>query len=382
MTCAFPLEEYETRLERLRAAMAVQEVDVAIVHTPESLCYLTGHATPGYYVYQCLLVPAEGPVVLLTRETETVNAREMTYLERIVGYPDAVDPIDATVEAVRGLGGEVRRLGLEESSWFCSPLQHRRLAASFPGAAVVPIDQAVAQLRLIKSPLEISALRIAARTTNATIDSAARAVHVGATEREVAAEAFASLVREGSEFLGMEPFVASGPRSGAIHASWTDRRIESGEPVLIELAASHSRYHAALMHTVWIGKLSPRLSAMAEACEEARAAAVATVRPGRTPAEAHEACRQAIGRRGLLDTYRKRTGYSIGIAFAPDWGEGHILSLKETEHRPFEPGMVVHVVPALRIAGEGGIGQSATILVTEGDAEVLTRASVGPVLSA
>lgn len=382
MTRAFPVPEYRDRVDRLRKVLAEHDVDVAVVHTPENLCYLTGHSTPGYYTYQCLVVPVDGDPVLLTRETETVNGRATTYLDRVEGYPDAVDPVAATVALVREVSPGAARVALEENSWFLPPRAYRRLAAELGAAQVTALDEPLAELRLVKSPLEVAKIRDAARVTNAAMAAAAEAVQIGVSERDVAATAFAALVSGGSEHLGMEPFVASGPRSGTIHSSWTDRIVGSGEPVLLEMAAARDRYHAPLMHTVWRGVLDGDNRRMAQACLAARTATVAAVAPGRTPAEAHATCRATIDAHGLLHTYRKRSGYSVGIAFAPDWGEGHILSLKETEHRPFQPGMVVHVVPTLRLAAVGGLGFSATLLVTETGNEVLTSCPVGPALDA
>jgi Xaa-Pro dipeptidase len=368
----FPRAEFEGRLERLRAAMAERGVELALVHSPENVCYLTGHETPGYYVYQCLLVPAGGEPTLLMRETETVNARIFTYLEDVQGYPDTVDPVDATLEAIRARGFPVAAVGLEERSWFLPPLPYRRLRDALAAETVVPIDDLVARLRLVKSPLEIAAMREAARVTSAAMDAALAAVAAGVPEREVAATIFATLVREGCEYLGMEPFVASGTRSGAIHASWSDRVIGEDETVLIEIGAAVKRYHAALMRTAAVGELPPRLQQMADVCLAALTAAVDQVRPGNTPQMVDRACKEVIAAAGLLDCYRKRTGYSIGLAFAPDWGEGHILSLRDGEQTPFAPGMVVHVVPALRQVGLGGVGFSETVLITTDGHEVLT----------
>ena len=66
---------------------------------------------------------------------------------------------------------------------------------------------------------------------------------------------------------------------------------------------------------------------------------------------------------------------ATGIGFAPDWGEGHILSLREGDQSRFEPGMVVHVVPALGHSGLGGVAFSETVLVTPEGNQVLTNSS-------
>jgi Xaa-Pro dipeptidase len=375
MAPAFPVEEFLGRQQRFQEALRAADLPIAVVNTPENICYLTGHQTAGYYTYQCLVVPAVGDPVLMMRETEVVNGKDTTYLGNIVGFADIDDPLACTAAKVAELAPGAQRVGLENKSWFLTPLNYARLSELLHAEAV-PVDDVVASLRLIKSGLEIEAIRKAADITNKAVRAAALAAVPGVRERDVAAVAFATLIREGSEYLGMEPFVASGPRAGNIHASFTDRVIRPGEGVLLEMASSYHRYHAPLMHTVWNGELSAGLAKMAEACLAAREAAVALVRPGNTPAQAHAACREKIGEYGLLHTYRKRTGYSVGIAFAPDWGEGHVLSLQETENRPFQPGMVIHVVPTLREESVAGFGFSAQVLVTDGDPEILTHCDI------
>lgn len=369
----FPRAEFDGRLDRLRVEMAERRISLALIHSPENICYLTGHETPGYYVYQCLLVPAGGDPLLLMRETETVNARTYSYLEDIQGYPDTVDPVDATVQAVSNRGFDLSLVGLEDRSWFLTPRHYRQLVDALGTTSPLAIDELVARLRLVKSPLEIAAIREAARIATVAMDTALDTVGPGVPEREVAASIFATMMREGSEYLATEPYVASGPRSGAIHSSWSERVISEGEPVLIEIGPCVRRYNAALMRTAAIGDLPAQLATMAEVCVAALTAAVEQVRPGNTPEMVDRACKEVIAAADMSDLYRKRTGYSIGIGFAPDWGEGHILSLREGDQTRFESGMVVHVVPALRQVGLGGVGFSETVLLTPGGNEVLTN---------
>ena len=63
---------------------------------------------------------------------------------------------------------------------------------------------------------------------------------------------------------------------------------------------------------------------------------------------------------GYTEAFRKRTGYSMGISFAPDWGEWQVLSLYAGVDAPLRPGMVFHVPPALRVYGEFTVGVSET----------------------
>jgi len=79
-----------------------------------------------------------------------------------------------------------------------------------------------------------------------------------------------------------------------------------------------------------------------------------------------------IDEAGYTDNFRKRAGYSVGVSFPPDWGEGHIVSLSTGDRTLLAPGMVFHIPPALRRYGVHGVGVSETVLVTRDGSECLT----------
>ena len=72
---------------------------------------------------------------------------------------------------------------------------------------------------------------------------------------------------------------------------------------------------------------------------------------------------------GFGPYFRHRLGYSIGVNYPPDWGEGQILSLRKGEPRLLEPGMTFHMVPLCLVYREFGIGFSETVRVTEDGCE-------------
>ena len=95
--------------------------------------------------------------------------------------------------------------------------------------------------------------------------------------------------------------------------------------------------------------------------------------PGVTAGSVDQACRGVIEDAGMEAMFRKRTGYSMGVAFAPDWGEGHIVSLRKDDPTELEPGMVFHMPPALRAFQRLCVGMSESVLVTETGCDVLTQ---------
>jgi Xaa-Pro dipeptidase len=127
------------------------------------------------------------------------------------------------------------------------------------------------------------------------------------------------------------------------------------------------------MRTVAGGAVDPEFVRWSEVTVEALDAAIDAIKPGVTSGDVDRASRGVFERAGLADVFRKRTGYAMGIAFAPDWGEGHIFALKSGDERELRAGMVFHMPPALRRYGAGGVGFSETVLVTKSGCEVLTR---------
>lgn len=198
------------------------------------------------------------------------------------------------------------------------------------------------------------------------------AVREGVTENDVAAEIHYAMIKAGSEWPAIAPFVASGPRGAIGHATWSGRTIRENEFVLLEIAGCLRRYHAAMMRTVYVGKPSARVRQAEKVVLEAMEACMATIKPGVPAGEVDAVGRQIIAHSGFDTEQASRTAYSIGIGLPPDWGEGQILSMQPGETRLLEANMTFHLLPWVQIPGEGGVGLTETIRVTEDGCELLT----------
>ena len=360
---AFPEEEFAERVERARAVLESRGIDVLLVTGPENIFYLTGQQTPGYYTYQALLLPVDGEPVFILRQLEVLNLVANSFLDRIEPYPDNADPVDVTVDALRRAGCVGKRIAVDERAWFMPIAIYKALLAELGDLA--DGSGAIEQLRAVKSPSEIAKLEESAVYVAAGMRAGLAAVRAGAIENDLVAAMMGAAIAAGSEYVGMEPLVSGGPRSGVPHGTWRRRRLRPGEPAFLELAASHDRYHAALMRSAWLGPPPDAARRMMDCCLEGLDAALGALRPGATCEDVHLACQRVVDRDGFTDAYRKRTGYSVGISFAPDWGEGNVLSLFNGVTTEIVPGMCFHLPPALRRYGEFTVGVSEVAIVTE-----------------
>jgi Xaa-Pro dipeptidase len=101
-------------------------------------------------------------------------------------------------------------------------------------------------------------------------------------------------------------------------------------------------------------------------------AAIEAIKPGVTSHDVDKAAKDAAAKHDRLASFTKRTGYSIGLNYAPDWGEGHFLDLKEGDPTVLQAGMTFHMPMSLRADGDLAVAVSESVLVTPGGCEVLT----------
>lgn len=360
----FPMVEYERRLRELRQRMAARRLDAMIVTTPENITYLTGYHTPGYYYFQTVVVPLEGEPFMVTRLLEDSNVQTRTWIEHSHPYQDVEDPMARLAAALGGFGLEGGRLGYERHCYFFRATEQEALLKACPRAAFVDCSGLVEEGRLVKSPAEIDLMRRAARATEAGMRAGIEATGVGVTENDIAAAIHDAMIRAGGEYPAISPFVASGPRCWLGHATWEGRTVGPDETVFLEIGGCVQRYHTAMMRNVYLGEPTREMREAEALILEAVDTCMAAMKPGVPAGEIDALSRRIFARNAFGAVQTTRTGYSIGIAFAPDWGEGHILSLQPGEARPLQENMTFHLIPWIQIPGRAGIGLSETVRVT------------------
>jgi Xaa-Pro dipeptidase len=364
--CCFPRAETARRQQALIARLEAAGAGALLLSSPENIFWATGRQTAGHVSLQVLVLQPGRAPVLVVRELESFGARSSTFLDDIVTYSDAEDP----ARAIAALLPPGVTVALEKGA--LSALRHEALARALAPRPLLDASGLAETLRRVKSPLELEFIRRAAACAEAALAAGIETCAAGVSENAIAARMLATAVEAGSEAMAMEPLVSSGPRSGIPHATWRRRRLQEGDPVFLELAASYNRYHAALMRPVWIGPPPAIARAMMECARRAFDAALAKMVPGTPCAEVHDAAERVVEAAGLGPALRKRIGYSMGAAFSPDWGEGNVLSLYHDQPAPLEAGMVFHIPLVLRRFAEFSVGLSETVIVTEHGPEPLS----------
>jgi Xaa-Pro dipeptidase len=334
-----------------------QGIEVLIAYHPSNLNYLTGYDGWSFYVPQGVLVfiDREEPI-WFGREQDSNGAKITTWLKEknIRGYQDDYvqslikHPMEFAANILKEKSYEKANMGLEMDNYYFTPRAYNSLKEESPGVNFKDANRLVPLVRQIKSNQELEYMKMAARIVENTMQTAIDNIDVGVREGDAAAKVYAAQIRGTKNFTGdytaIAPIMPSAERTSTAHLTWTDRKYQEGDVVLLELAGSKHKYHAPLSRTLYIGDPPDDLKDIAKTVVEGLNRTLEFLKPGLSCEEVEEKWRKSIS--GSRVVKESRVGYSYGLNYPPDWGE-HTASLRPGDKTILREGMTFHFMPGI-----------------------------------
>jgi Xaa-Pro aminopeptidase len=337
-----------TRADRVVALLEERSLDSLLVSNLVNVRYLSGFTgTNG----ACVVTRDERFFLTDSRYTELAKAQVSDFTVLEVGQELLGDM------AARLVG----QAGFDDAH--VSVRTHSKLAALHQDLAAAA--GLVEELRAIKEPAELEALRAATALADTAYDELRSAGLVGRTEREVARWIVRYLEDQGADELSFPPIVAAGENGALPHAVPRDVEIRSGTLVVIDLGARLDGYCSDCTRTFATGPLPDAQAEAYEAVRDAQRLAVDEVRAGISCKEIDADAREVVESK-------------LGIAFEHGLGHGVGLEVHEaprlarTGEGSLEAGNAVTVEPGVYVPGEFGIRIEDLVAVTEDGCEILT----------
>ena len=357
---------YRDRLSRAAQAAADAGIDALLVAPGADLRYLVGYDALPLERLTCLVVPATGNPFLVVPGLEQ-HAAEVS------GAPDHVSLIThrETDDAFRllserlndALGRAPMSVGVSDRMWAQQVLRFRDVLGD--------ADQCLAgdvlrPLRLRKLPDEISSLRSAGAAIDRVHARMGEWLRPGRTEAEVARDIADAILAEGHASVNFT-IVGSGPNGASPHHHVSNRVIEAGDPVVIDIGGTMpDGYCSDCTRTYVAGSQAPGdFAAYYDVLLAAQLASVAHVRPGVTAHSVDAAAREVIESGGYGDLFIHRTGHGIGLE---EHEEPWIVAGNDVV---LEPGMCFSIEPGIYASGRHGARIEDIVVVTEDGVERL-----------
>lgn len=381
----FPTEEYLTRVEKARALMDQRGIDALLLTAKENVVYFSGIRTIGWnskHRPMGIVLPRDKnkPVVSIIPESLYEVSFHSSWIDEVRPWggwrrTDAVpDPITGFYNACRELGVETGTIGLElgyGQRIAMSQDDFSELRGKLPNAKLVDASNLIWDLRMVKSDLEVAALRKACDATNKAFEKGFSSIYPGMTERELAANIMAELALQTQELPGFLMVRSGKLKYGMINVSPFEKPMQPGDLVVVDVGANYNYYWSDFMRMASIGEPTAEQRRFFEAEIASQQAGVDVIRPGIKLHEIFDACYDVLMEHGMKEHVPglERVGHGVGLDVhePPSIAKGSQVIV--------QPNMMLTVEPIFWDKPDHVVGNFALedqILVTETGHEVLS----------
>jgi Xaa-Pro aminopeptidase len=360
------------RLERAQAAVAGIGASALLVGLGADLRYLTGHTAHPLERLTMLVVPAEGRIELVAPRLEAMAAARSPAaaagLLDVVPWDETDDPHRLVADRVPPGDGRVL---VDGGLWAMHLLALQR---ALPGREFGLAREVLRDLRMVKDAYEVDRLRAAAHAADRVVAQIAAGPLVGRTEASVSREVRDRLIVEGHEAASFA-IVASGPNGASPHHEASDRVIQPGDPIVLDIGGTLDGYGSDITRMLWVSgpdgatPPAPEFLEAFELVKRAQAAATAAVRPGVACGDLDEVARAVIRDGGFGGAFIHRLGHGIGL-------EAHEEPyLVAGNPEALRAGHAFSIEPGVYLEGRFGVRIEDIAVCTETGVDVLNRAS-------
>lgn len=210
----------------------------------------------------------------------------------------------------------------------------------------------------------IAAQRIAERALEETLND----IHVGVTEKHLAALLTFRMLDYGGENMSFEPIVVSGAKSSMPHGVPSDKKIEAGDFVTMDFGCTVEGYCSDMTRTVAVEYATDEMQKVYDTVLQAQAAGIAAAKAGVIGNAVDRAARDVIQQAG----YGQYFGHSFGHGIGLDIHETPLAS--PTYHKPLAAGNIISAEPGIYLPGKFGVRIEDMLCITENGCRNLTNA--------
>lgn len=342
-----------TRIERLKAQMKKEAIDACLISDASAVQYFIGHRFSCGERMVVLCVKPEGRPQLVLNELFPLDDHADFELVR---YNDTEDGV-AVLEKM--LSGKVAVDKFWPSGFLLNLLKRRPDLELMDG-------NLVDRIRSIKDESEREKMRKASLANDAVMAKVRELIQIGKTEKQLEKEinqAFRDIACSEPSF---DTIVAFAENCADPHAVPSDKVLEAGMPVIVDMGCRFEGYCSDMTRTFFVG--SNTMEEVYNIVLKANLAGLEAVRPGVRFKDVDRACRAVIEAAGYGPYFIHRTGHGIGLSVHEPF------DVSAVDEIVLEEGMCFSIEPGIYLPGVGGVRIEDLVLVTREGGEVLNHA--------
>jgi len=353
-------------ISRLKQRICDAGVDAIVAISPENVTYVSGFVVPSQSLmrwrHAAVIVTADGRVSMVAIDMEATTVRAHAGIDDLRIYREfSDDPMDNLAESLRDLRLERGKIAIELE--FLPAKDFTTLQKNLPAVQWIAADAVFNKARQIKTPGELALLRSLSKLTDKALGDALGSAKVGMTEMELAGTLLTSLFGGGAESYKLM-IIASGERSQFPNVGPTERKLQKGDIIRMEIFGQKNGYLTGVCRTAVVGDATPEQYKIWSNLIECKYLVMDLIKPGASCPE----------------VYRKFLHKFSELGFEPISFVAHGIGLHLHEE-PYmgrygneivEAGMVGAFEPLVYIPGRFGMQNKDMFCVTEKGCELLS----------
>ncbi|WP_422398159.1 aminopeptidase P family protein [Spiroplasma endosymbiont of Diplazon laetatorius] len=341
--------------ELLNKILEETKADAILLHSPQNRYWFSRfHSSLGYILYtnKKSYLFVDGRYITAAR-----NSKLLTNIDEIVEFGKLYELINNEIanNNIKKVVFESDWVFVKDSQIFEKNLNAEIIAYNFDS------------IRMVKDQWEVEQIRKACDITHKVFLEVLDFVKPGMSEKELARFVSDSFLKNGAEKLSFDTIVASGENGSMPHAVPTDKKIETGDFVTLDMGCYYNGYCSDQTRTFAVGNDdNQKLKEIYEVVYQSQQLGIESVKPGIKGNEVHKICFDYIESKGYGKYFTHGTGHGLGI-------EIHEEPYNSAAgNKTLEEGMCVTVEPGIYIPGVGGVRIEDDILVTKTGYDYLT----------
>src|SRR3972149_3014672 len=353
-------------IARLKRRFATEGLDAVVAISPENVTYVSGFVVTSQSLmrwrHAVCVVTADGRVSMVAIDMEATTVKAHAEIKDLHIYREFIDdPMDRLAEALRALKLDHGKVGIEME--FVPAKDFAMLQKRLPEGEWGAADAIFNKARQIKTANERALLRLLSKVTDKAIGDTLRSAKVGMTALELAGHLLTSLFAGGAESYKLM-IIASGERSQVPNVGPTDRKLQRGDLIRMEIFGQKNGYLTGVCRTAVVGEPTAEREKIWAKLIECKYLVMDLIKPGASCPEIYRKFLEKFGALGFEPISFVAHGIGLHLHEEPYMGRyGDEI---------VQAGMVGAFEPLVYIPGRFGMQNKDMFAVSEAGCELLS----------
>ncbi len=380
----FTDQEYNQRVNKLRAVMEKNNLEMIILTSMHNIAYYTGFIYCSFgRPYGCVIT--NNKISTISANIDASQPWRRSHCDNVIYTDWKRNNFLKAIISILGKDDFPKNIGIEKDHITLD--MREKIGSIFLSSVFKDISKELMKLRMIKSNEEIKIIKNGARIADIGGEEIVKNIKEGASELEIAISGRDKMEREiantypNAEYMDTWVWFQSGINTDGAHNPKTNRKLKKGDILSLNTFPMISGYYTALERTLFLGSADDNSLKAWEANIKVHKRGLELIKPGAKCSDICIELNELFADLGYLQYRTFGYGHSFGV-LSHFYGRESGLELREDIDTVLQENMVISMEPMILIPegkpGAGGYREHDILVINKDGAENITKFPFGP----